>query len=67
LLNHYFVNFIKPEILLSDKGSQFRSPVWLNKPKERDVTNRFSPIRHPEGNDSERVVRQLSKFLRIYS
>ena len=29
LLNHYSVNVIKPEIILSDKGSQFRSPVWM--------------------------------------
>ena len=67
MLNHYFVNFIKPEILLSDKGSQFRSPVWLNKPKELDVTTRFSSIRHPEGNGNERVMKELYKFFRIYS
>jgi hypothetical protein len=66
LLNHYFVNVIKPEIILSDNGSQFRSPVWLKKLKENDVTVRFSPIRHPESNPSERVMRELSKFFRIY-
>ena len=28
-LNHYFVNVIKPTVILSDNGSQFRSTVWL--------------------------------------
>jgi transposase InsO family protein len=66
LLNHYVVNAIKPEIMPSDNGSQFRSPVCLKKLKERYVTTRFSPIRHPESNTSERVMRELSKFFRIY-
>jgi hypothetical protein len=66
LLNYYFVNDIKPKIILSENGSQFRSPVWLKKLKEHEVTTRFSPIRHPESNPSERVMRELSKFFRIY-
>jgi len=66
LLNHYFLPVIKPKLILSDKGSQFRSPVWLKKLKENDVTTRFSPIRHPESNPTERVMRELSKFFRIY-
>jgi len=37
LLNHYFVNVNKPEVVLSDYGSQFRSPVWTKKLKEQDV------------------------------
>ena len=28
-LNHYFVNVIKPTVILSDNGSQFRSTEWL--------------------------------------
>ena len=66
LLNHYFVNVIKPKVVLSDNGSQFRSPVWTKKLKEQDVCARFSAIRHPESNPSERVMRELSKFFRIY-
>jgi transposase InsO family protein len=67
LLNHYFVKVFKPEITLSDNGSQFRSPVWLKKLKGNDVTATFSPIRDPEGNPSERIMTELSKFFRIYS
>jgi len=66
LLHHYFVEVIKPKIILSDNASQFRSPVWTKKLKEHDVRTRFSPIRHSESNPSERVMRELSKFFRIY-
>jgi len=59
LLNHYFVNVMRPKIILSDNGSQFRSPVWLKKLKECDNTTRFSPGGHPENNPSERVMREL--------
>jgi len=41
LLNHYFINVIKPKVVLSDNGSQFRSPVWTKKLKEHDVRTRF--------------------------
>jgi len=66
LLNHYFANVIKPKFELSDNGSQFRSPAWTKKLKEHGVHTRFSPIRHTESNPSERVMRELSKFFRIY-
>jgi hypothetical protein len=66
LQNHYFVNVVKPRMILSDNGSQFRSPLWQTKLEENDVTTRFSPIRHPQSNPSERVMRELSKFFRIY-
>jgi len=52
--------------VLSDNGSQFRSSVWTKKLKKHDVNTRFSLIRHPESNPSERVTRELSKFFRIY-
>jgi hypothetical protein len=67
LQNHYFVNVVKPRMILSDNGSQFRSPLWQRKLEETEVTIRFSPIRHPQSNPSERVMRELSKFFRVYS
>jgi len=65
-LNHYFANAIKPKVVLSDNGSLFRSTAWTKKLKEHGVHTRFPPIRHPESNPSERVMRELSKFFRIY-
>lgn len=66
LLNRYFANVIKPKVLHTDNGNQFRSPIWTKKLKEHGVHTRFLPLRHPEINPSERVKRDLSKFFRIY-
>jgi hypothetical protein len=48
LLNLYFIDLIKPEVVLSDNVSQFRRTVWTKRLKEQGVCARFSPIRHPE-------------------
>jgi hypothetical protein len=66
LLNHYCRNVIKPKVVLSDNGSQFRPPAWTKRLKEQGICAKFTPIRHPESNPSERVMRELSKFFRIY-
>jgi hypothetical protein len=66
LVNLYFSNVIKPKVILSDNASQFRSPSWRKQLRQQDVDVRFTPIRHPESNPSERCMRELSKFCRIY-
>jgi len=53
-------------IILSDNASQFRSPSWRKQLQQQGVDLRFTPIRHPESNPSERCMRELSKFCRIY-
>jgi hypothetical protein len=40
--------------------------MWVKKLEEHGVAVRFSPVRHPQSNPSERVMRELSKFFRIY-
>jgi hypothetical protein len=40
--------------------------MWKNKLSELDVTIRYSPIRHPESNPVERVMREIGKCCRIY-
>ena len=65
LLNHYFINVIKPKIVLLNNDRQFSLPIWLGIQKESDVTTRFLPIKHPEQH-SVRVKQELSKFFRIY-
>jgi ribonuclease HI len=66
LVNRYFEDVIKPKVILSDNGSQFRSPSWGRKMAEYEVQVRFSPVRHPQSNPSERIMKELSKFCRIY-
>jgi len=66
LINKYFGEVIKPKVIMSDNGSQFRSLSWRRKLSENEVEVHFSPVRHPQSNPSERVMKELSKFCRIY-
>jgi hypothetical protein len=62
----YFPHVIKPSCILSDHGTHFTSPLWKKKLSELDVTVRHSPIRHPESNPVERVMRKIGKYCKIY-
>jgi len=66
LVNHYFTQVIKPKCILSDNGTQFQSPLWKEKLAEHNVQVRFTPIRHPQANTSDRCMRKISKFCKIY-
>jgi transposase InsO family protein len=65
LREHYFQSVIKPEAILSDHGSQFSSPSWQKALAELGIKCKYSPIRHPESNPTERVMRELGKYFRI--
>jgi hypothetical protein len=66
LINHYFLEVVKPKVIISDIGTQFQSPLWKESMRKRDVQVRYSAIRHPQSNPSERCMRESSKFCRIY-
>jgi len=40
--------------------------MWKKKLSELDVAVRYSPIRHPESNPVERVMRENGKYCKIY-
>jgi hypothetical protein len=40
--------------------------MWKKKLSELDVTVKYSPIRHPESNPVERVMREFGKYWKIY-
>jgi transposase InsO family protein len=62
LVNDYFVNDIVPKSILSDNTMQFRSPQWAEHLRRHCVEVRFSLVRHPESNPSERFMQEISKF-----
>jgi translation initiation factor 2 beta subunit (eIF-2beta)/eIF-5 len=66
LINHYFIEVVKPQVILSDNRTQFQSPVWKATMNKNSVGVRYSAIRHPQSNPSERCMREISKFCRIY-
>jgi len=52
-INKYFGEVIKPKVIMSYNGRQFRSPIWRSKLSENEVEVRFTPVRHPQSNPSE--------------
>jgi hypothetical protein len=66
MINHYFIEVVKPQVILSDNGTQFQSPIWKATMYKHGVGVRYSAIRHPQSNPSERCMREISKFCRIY-
>lgn len=55
-----------PEYILSDSGTQFASKKWKNKLADMNIDVMFSPIRYAQANPSEKCVREIGKFCRIY-
>jgi transposase InsO family protein len=66
LTNNYFLHIIKPEVILSDNGTQFHSPSWKRNLESLNVQVRYTAVRHPQSNPSERCMKEISKFFRIY-
>jgi transposase InsO family protein len=66
LINHYFLEAIKPKVILSDNGTQFQSPLWKRAMQENDVQVRYLAIWHPQSNPCERFMKEIPKFCRIY-
>jgi hypothetical protein len=62
LINHYFLHIIKPEVILSDNGTQFHSPSWKRNLESFNVQVRYTAVRHPQSNPSERCMKEISQF-----
>lgn len=66
LENDYFPMERIPKRILSDKGTQFTSKHWDECLKKYNVQKIFCSTRYPQGNPSERVMRELGRLLRVY-
>ncbi|OXU16423.1 hypothetical protein TSAR_016666 [Trichomalopsis sarcophagae] len=62
----YFEKVGKPERVLSDHGTQFMSGAWRDFLSQEGVQPIYCSIPHPQANPSERVMRELGKFFRMY-
>jgi hypothetical protein len=60
------VNVTHPKCILSNNGTQFASKIWKNKLADMKIDVMFSPMRHSQANPSERCMREIGKFCRIY-
>lgn len=66
ITGHFVPEVIRPKKILSDNGSNFASPLWRRRLAEFDIEAVFSPIRHAFSNPSERYLKEVGKFCRIY-
>jgi transposase InsO family protein len=64
--SEYIPNVTRPKCIFSDHGSQFTNQTWRKALEQLSIDVRYSPIRHPASNPSERYMRELSKYFRIY-
>lgn len=66
LLNDYFPKYGKPGKILCDQGTQFKSKHFIKSMKDENINLIFTSIRHPQANIVERVMRELSRFFRMF-
>lgn len=66
IINEYITKYGKPHTILSDHGTQFTSGVWKKQLQEEGIRIRYSSIRHPQSNPTERIMRKLGRMLRTY-
>jgi hypothetical protein len=62
LINHYFLHIIKPEVILSDNSTQLHSPSSKRNLESLNVQVRYTAVRHPQSNLTERCMKEISKF-----
>lgn len=62
----YIEEFGKPAAVLADNGSQFTSRKWRDALAELGIKSRFCSIRHPQSNPTERVMKELGRFFRVF-
>jgi hypothetical protein len=66
ILNDYVENIMCPKCIFSDSGTQFPSKGWKNELVGIGVDIMYYPVHHPQANLSERCMREIGKFCRIY-
>ena len=58
--------FGTPKAILTDNGTQFTSKQWANGLNELQIRPKYTAIRNPCANLTERVNRQLGNLFRIF-
>ena len=64
LFDKYIPEMGKPRRLLTDNGTQFKSPVWGQALRKGGIRPVHCAIRHPQSNPTERVMRELGRLFR---
>lgn len=65
-LNSYFNSVTKPKKILSDNATYFTGKLWKEFLQSNGITELHSSKYYPQGNPSERVMREIGRLLRTY-
>lgn len=66
IFSDYIPKYGKPIKIHSDNATQFKSNKWIKRLKEEKILSIYSPIRHPQPNLAERVIKETKRCLRTY-
>lgn len=62
----YIPELSRPKAIVADNGSQFTSRRWRDALAELRIKPRFCSIRHPQSNPTDRIMKELGRFFRVF-
>jgi|AKYZ01.1.fsa_nt_gi Integrase core domain. len=65
--NQILPHFPKADSIISDNGPQYNSKIWKDMLRVNNIKPIFISKYRPQSNPAERIMRELSRFLRTYS
>lgn len=66
LTTDYIPKIGRPQKIISDNATQFTSRKWYSTLEDEQIAVGHSTVRFPQGNASERVMRELGRIFRTY-
>ncbi|KAK9708177.1 hypothetical protein QE152_g27400 [Popillia japonica] len=64
-IHEFITEHGQPNIVLSDNATYFNSQKYKQYFKDRDIKTYYTSIRHPQMNLSERIIKEIIKYMRI--
>lgn len=64
-LNTFITEFGKPKAILTDNATYFNNERFRETLNNIGIKTYYSSIRHPQSNPSERIIKEVIKYLRI--
>lgn len=65
LLENYFINIGKPQNCILDNATYFNNEILKKFCRNNQINLKFTSIRHPAANPTERYIKEIIKYLRI--
>lgn len=66
IMEDYIPTSGKPRTILTGNRTQFKSKIWGDTLREKDIEPQYTTRYHPQANPVERYNREFGRILRIY-